>query len=143
MKLQRNATLALVLVGVLPILLAVGCASTPKKLTPAQIETLQPSGQLTDGVRVVKVEAKRYEFIPDPIVVRAGEKVRLTLTSLDVTHGFALPAYKINQRVEPHKISTVEFTAGKQGAYPIHCSVFCGWGHPFMKATLVVLPAAK
>jgi cytochrome c oxidase subunit 2 len=143
MKLHRTATLVFVLVSVVPLLLAVGCASTAKKLTPAQIGTLQPSGQLMDGVRVVNVEAKRYEFIPDPIVVRAGEKVRLKLTSLDVTHGFALPAYKINQRVEPHKISTVEFTAGHTGSYPIHCSVFCGWGHPFMKATLVVLPAAK
>jgi cytochrome c oxidase subunit 2 len=141
MKSHRTVTVALVFVGVLPLLFAAGCASTAKKLTPAQIETLQPSGKLVDGVRVVNVQAKRYEFIPDPIVVRSGEKVRVKLTSLDVTHGFALPAYKINVRVEPHKVSTAEFTAGKEGAYPIHCSVFCGWGHPFMKATLVVLPA--
>jgi cytochrome c oxidase subunit 2 len=141
MKFHRTAIVVLALVGVLPLLFVAGCASSAKKLTPAQIETLQPSGQLVDGVRVVNVQAKRYEFIPDPIVVRAGEKVRLQLTSLDVTHGFDLPAYKINLKVEPHKVSTAEFTAGKQGAYPIHCSVFCGWGHPFMKATLVVLPA--
>jgi cytochrome c oxidase subunit II len=141
MKLNRGTFF--VLVGLLPLLLAAGCASTAKTLTPTEIETLQPSGHLTDGVRVVTVEAKKYQFNPDPIVVRAGEKVRLKLTSLDVTHGFALPAYNIDVKIEPHEFTTVDFTAGKEGSFPFHCSVFCGWGHPFMTATLVVLPADR
>jgi len=133
--------ISILLVVLLALLSVVGCASTTKKLTPAEIETLQPSGRIENGVRVVKVEAKRYEFNPDPIVVRTGEKVRLEITSLDVAHGFALPAYHIDVKIDPHKVTTVEFNAGKEGASPIHCSVFCGWGHPFMKATLAVLPA--
>ena len=51
------------------------------------------SGELQDGVRVVKVVASRYKFDPDPIVVKLGEKVRIELTSADVIHGIYMPEF--------------------------------------------------
>lgn len=33
------------------------------------------SGTMVNGVRVITVTAKKYEFIPNPIVVNMGEKV--------------------------------------------------------------------
>lgn len=47
----------------------------------------QLSREVIDGTGVVEVEAKRYEFIPSPIVVTAGQPVRLEITATDVTHG--------------------------------------------------------
>jgi cytochrome c oxidase subunit II len=123
------------------VLLIASCAASNKTMTPSEMKALQPSGQIINGIRVVKVTAERYKFTPDPIVVRTGENVRVELTSKDTTHGFALPEYNIDVKVEPGKTSTASFTARNVGEFPIHCSVFCGLGHPSMRATLVVLPA--
>jgi cytochrome c oxidase subunit II len=99
------------------------------------------SGKLEDGVRVVKVRAKRFEYIPGTIVVNEGEKVRLEITSEDTTHGFGLSEYKIRLTLEPGKTQKAEFTAGKPGTYGFHCIVFCGMGHMKMRGELVVRPA--
>ena len=132
-----------VLAGLAGLVLITSCAPTSETMPPSEMDNLQPSGQIVNGIRVIEVTAKKYAFSPDPIVVRAGENVRVKLTSEDTTHGFALPAYDIDVKIEPGKTSTASFTAQSAGQYPIHCSVFCGWGHPTMTATLVVLPAAE
>jgi cytochrome c oxidase subunit II len=136
-----NLKSVLVLGGMIAALVIVSCASSKKPMTSAEELTSQPSGQIVEGVRVVKVTAQRYKFTPDPIVVRSGEKVRVELTSLDTTHGFKLSEYDVNVKIEPGKTSTATFTAGDQGEYHIACSVYCGIGHFGMKATLVVLPS--
>jgi cytochrome c oxidase subunit II len=133
----------LILGGMIAALLIVSCAPSKKSMTSAEKMTLQPSGQMVDGVRVVKVTAQRYKFAPDPIVVRSGEKVRVELTSLDTAHGFKLSEYDINVKIEPGKTSTATFTAGNTGEYPIACSVYCGIGHFGMKTELVVLPSGS
>lgn len=96
------------------------------------------SGKLENGIRVVEVKAQKYKFIPDPIVVNLGEKVRLVVTSLDVTHGLAIDEFGINIILNPHQVRTVEFTANKKGAFRIYCSVYCGSGHEHMQANLIV-----
>ena len=109
----------------------------------AAVESLTPSGTMLDGVRVVKVEAKQYEFIPAKIVVEEGDKVQVDITATDVEHGFALADYGIDQKVAPGKTETVTFTADKPGTHEFHCSVYCGPGHREMKGELVVLAAQK
>ena len=134
---------AVILTGLLAFLLAAGCVSGARELTPAEINTLQPSGRIVNDVRVVSVTARRYRFSPDPIVVRSGENVRLEIISLDVPHGFSLAAYHIDVRIEPGKATHVTFIAGRQGAFPVPCSVYCGPGHTDMRTLLMVLPAAR
>lgn len=99
-----------------------------------------PTGKLENGVRVIEMTAKRYEFIPSTVVVNQGDKVKLLVTSLDVTHGIKIKGYDINRRLPPHKTQTIEFTADKPGTHPFHCSVFCGFGHWHMRGKLIVLP---
>lgn len=117
------------------------CAGSNREITSSEIKALEPSGQIVNGIREINVTAERYKFTPDPIIVRAGEKVRVELTSKDTTHGFALSEYNIDIKIESGKTSTAKFTAGKIGEFPIHCSVFCGLGHLSMRATLMVIPA--
>jgi cytochrome c oxidase subunit 2 len=100
----------------------------------------QPSGEIIEGVRVIKMTAKRYEYNPSVITVNQSDKVRLEITSLDVKHGFALKAYKIDRKLEPGKTEIIEFTADKAGKFEFHCSVFCGLGHFGMKGKLIVKP---
>lgn len=139
---KNTNIIILVLAGLAALLSIASCASSGK-MSASEMNHLQPSGQIIDGIRVVSVTAEKYKFTPDPIVVRSGETVRVELTSNDTAHGFALPAYDIDVRLEPGTASTASFTARDAGEFPIHCSVFCGWGHPSMKATLVVLPAGN
>ena len=99
----------------------------------------EPSGEIKDGVRVVKVTAHRYDFKPDPIVVRRGERVRLEITTNDVAHGLAISDFKVNVAVPKDKITTADFTADKTGDFQINCSVYCGPGHGKMRGALKVV----
>ncbi len=99
---------------------------------------LTPSGEIIDGVRVVKMEAFQYGFKPDPMVVNKGEKVRLLVTSTDVVHGIMIREFGVNEKLPPGKEVVIEFTADKTGTFTVHCSVFCGPGHGKMHGSLVV-----
>lgn len=85
-----------------------------------------------------KITAKQFEFTPSTIEVNKGDKVRLIVTSVDVPHGIAIPEYGINQRLEPGKPETIEFTADKVGTFTAYCSVVCGSGHKSMKGQIIV-----
>jgi len=87
----------------------------------------------------VSIIAKQFAFYPAQIVVRKGQPLRLYLTSTDVTHGFALPAYKIDQPIKKGELATVDFVPDKAGTFPFHCSVFCGLGHLGMMGRLIVV----
>ena len=87
--------------------------------------------------------AKQFEFIPgtaEPIRVKLGDTVRITATSPDVSHGFAIPAFGVNAAIDPGKETTIEFVADKAGEFGFFCSVFCGRNHGAMKGTLIVEP---
>ncbi|MFO8008744.1 MAG: cupredoxin domain-containing protein [Candidatus Brocadiia bacterium] len=99
----------------------------------------EPSGKVEDGVRVVQVAARQFEFDPDTIVVRQGEKVRLEVTSEDVTHGMGIEAYGIEERLPPGETQKIEFTADEPGTHHFHCTVYCGEGHGGMHGELMVL----
>jgi cytochrome c oxidase subunit II len=107
------------------------------------------SWAMTDGAvargatprRVVAfdVVAERFHFSPDRFEVTRGDHVRLSIRSLDGTHGFSIRKLKVDIEVprtgEP---VTVEFDADRAGQFPITCSEYCGRGHKEMKALLVV-----
>ncbi len=143
---RKGTTLGLAM-GVASVLLvgAIGASfggDATNKVKAAETAVLQPSGSISNGVRVVEVKAKKYAFMPGEIVVNQGEKVRFDLSTEDVTHGIQLKEFKVDQRIEPGKPVSVEFTADKAGTYTFHCSVFCGLGHMGMRGKLVVLPMA-
>lgn len=89
---------------------------------------------------VVKMTARKYQYDPNVITVKQGEKVRLIITALDRDHGFDLKAFGINQRLKKGDPATIEFSADKVGTYEFKCSVFCGFGHGRMKGKLIVEP---
>jgi len=91
----------------------------------------------SDAVEIT-VEAKKYEFNPNVITAKQGDRVRLVITASDRDHGFKLEAFKINQVLKKGKPTTIEFMADKAGTFPFQCSNFCGLGHGKMKGKLVV-----
>lgn len=105
----------------------------------AEGSDLKLSGSIESGVRIIDVRASRYKFEPNPIVVKSGDKVRLIVTSADTAHGLAISKFKVDVRVSAGKTESVEFLADKKGAFPVHCSVYCGSGHGNMHATFIVI----
>lgn len=98
-----------------------------------------------EGV-VIRIEAMQWAFSPDEIVVRKGQKVTLVLTSRDVSHGFMLSAFGINEVVNPGSEVIITFTPDKTGTFEFRCSVYCGepWpgsglGHWVMRGYLKVI----
>ncbi len=89
-------------------------------------------------VKEFKMTAKQFVFDPATIEVNKGDKIRLIVTSIDVPHGIAIPEYGINERLDPGKPVTIEFTADKEGTFTAFCSVFCGSGHSNMKGKIIV-----
>lgn len=91
-----------------------------------------------EQLKTIQVTAKKWSFNPNPIRVKQGDVVRLEITSLDVTHGFALPDFNIDEVIEPGKKVVVDFLADKKGKFSFFCSVPCGLGHSRMRGQLVV-----
>lgn len=91
-----------------------------------------------DAVKTFKLTAKQWAFDPAEIRVKKGDRVKLEISSVDVAHGFGLPDFNVNQKLEPGKTVTVEFTADKAGTFTYSCNVLCGTGHKEMKGKLIV-----
>lgn len=109
-----------------------------------------------EGVQVINVTAKKYEFDPGTIHVKQGTKVQLKIAATDHAHGMKIQEYPEGDKamkvglvfspengctkIEKGQTATVEFTAQTAGTYPFRCCVDCGWHHRSMKGEVVVDP---
>ena len=90
--------------------------------------------------RKITVVAKKYEFNPSQIELKAGEPVEITFTSEDTKHGFVCKELNLEKVVyDKETPATVKFTPQKPGTYPFRCVNFCGFGHGKMKGEFVVV----
>ncbi len=95
------------------------------------------------------------EFYSGLMVANRGDNISITVKSIDTSpHGFALPAYGINQAIQPAQQlpngSTIAtsttiptFTASTAGIFRFACTVYCGPGHIEMTGNLAVLPTGN
>jgi len=90
------------------------------------------------GVSELELTAVKYNFTPNVIKVKKGDRVKLVITAGDREHGFKLAAFHIDQKLPRSEPVTVEFTADRAGIFPFQCSVFCGLGHKKMTGQLIV-----
>lgn len=87
----------------------------------------------------IDIAVANWKFTPAKITIPAGEPTTLRLTSTQGVHGIQSDDLGIPQTTIPNgKVVEVTFTPKKPGTYVIHCSVFCGPGHPNMMLTIVV-----
>ena len=88
--------------------------------------------------RVIKVIAKKFEFVPGEIHVKQGETVTLQFSAPEVPMGFNLADFKLRADIMPGKLTQLELTPDKAGTFTFLCDVFCGTGHEDMSGTLIV-----
>ncbi len=137
--------------GLVGLIFLVGCSQVNKSNKNSDVSSkfpapgfedvpemiVNPEGG-TDNVKEISITARQWKFDPDPIIVNKGDNVKLNIKSIDVTHGFSLPDFGINSKLNPGQTTMVEFTADKTGTFTFFCSVQCGEGHSNMKGTLIV-----
>ena len=102
-------------------------------------------GVTRDGTNVtVKMTAVRSHLTPEHVEIKAGDKVKWTITNLerarDATHGFGIPFYNINLSIEPGESITFEFEATRAGTFSYYCTEFCSALHLEMMGYLLVQP---
>ena len=117
----------------------------------------KPPSDAPEGVQVIEVTAKKYEFDPSPIRVKQGAKVQIKITAKDHAHGFKIselpdgaavgskPGLVFSTsrdctKIEEGQTATVEFVAQTSGTYSFRCCVHCGWHHRDMKGEIIVEP---
>ncbi len=94
----------------------------------------------SQAVKEFQITASQWVFEPNTITVKQGDAVRLLIKSIDVTHGFNIPDYGIDEELTPGNVTIVEFVADKPGEFTFFCSIFCGIGHAGMNGKLIVSP---
>ena len=99
-----------------------------KYYRPPEVGQVQATGNVVEiEMRVLE---NQWEWEPEIIQIKAGDKVRLKIYNEDnYDHGFAVDVFGINRRLFPKQTTLVEFTASTPGAFNFYCSVPCGEGH--------------
>jgi cytochrome c oxidase subunit 2 len=88
--------------------------------------------------QVIKITAKKFEYSPNEIRIKAGVPVVFEFTSLDRVHGFTVPDLGgVRLTIDPGKANLVTILAPKPGTYEFHCDLFCGDGHEGMTGKIV------
>lgn len=69
--------------------------------------------------------------------------VKLNMTSIDVLHNFAIPAFRLRQDTVPGRYTTLSFTATKEGVYNVFCSEYCGAFHSGMIGKVIAMEPSE
>lgn len=108
---------------------------------PNQQSVTPPPQQSTTSVtnaRVIQVTSENWKFTPNVITVKKNEKVRLQVTGISGTHGFAVPDLGINVPVAPGQTVAIDLPTDKAGTFALFCSILCGSGHFGMKGQIII-----
>lgn len=77
------------------------------------------------------------------LLLAVDRPVKLDLRSLDVIHGFFIPAFRIKMDVVPGIENYTWFVPTQLGSFDIECTVICGVSHALMLAKAIVVPVKE
>jgi len=89
--------------------------------------------------KVIRIVAKKFEFIPAEITLEKGVPVVLEFTAPDVAMGFSAPDFKVDVEIPPGKAVQVRLVPENAGTFDFICDVFCGEGHEDMGGRIHVV----
>ena len=88
-----------------------------------------------DGPKMLAVDER--------IVIPAGKVVKFLVTSNDVLHAFAVPAFWTKIDANPGRINETWAKVDRPGVYFGQCSELCGARHGYMPIAVEVVPEAQ
>lgn len=74
----------------------------------------------------------RLLAVDNEVVVPVNKIVRIQVTSSDVIHSFAMPAFGVKIDANPGRLNESWFKVTREGIYYGQCSELCGRDHAFM-----------
>ncbi len=113
--------------------------------------SLSENRRIDPSAMVVKVISQQWNWqfqYPDYLIASkdlylpVGKQVDFQLTSLDVIHGFFIPAFRIKQDALPGRTIDLRVTPTLIGEYYLACSQLCGSHHTEMTAKVYVVSQA-
>ena len=91
----------------------------------------------------LKAGQPRLLATDENLVLPVGKKIRVLVTSSDVLHAFAMPAFGSKVDAVPGRTNETWFQIDEPGVYYGQCSELCGAGHAFMPLAIQALPEAE
>lgn len=79
----------------------------------------------------------------DTLFVPINKAIKMKLVSLDVIHGFYIPAFRIKEDVVPGREKMAWFIPEREGSFELFCSNYCGMNHSYMYTYVKVMPEQK
>ena len=122
-----------------------GCAAPSRRAALTQLCAFAGLGLLGSIApaqekppRIVEIEARRFKYTPDRVVLKRGEAVIIAFHSIDFVHGFNVPDLGLRADLLPGQITRVPLRPMAAGSFAFLCDNFCGDGHEGMSGTFVV-----
>ena len=93
---------------------------------------VQSQNTQTNEVKEFIIQAARFNYSPDVIRAKRGEKIKLTIDNVDTLHGIRIPDLGISGN------ESLEFVVDKSGEFNWYCNNYCGNDHSRMQGKLIV-----
>jgi cytochrome c oxidase subunit 2 len=91
-----------------------------------------------------RAQGRPYLLATDtPLYVPVGETVRVIVTSNDVIHAFAVPAFGIKEDAIQGRTNETWFNVDRPGVYYGQCSELCGINHAYMPVEVHAVSRAE
>jgi cytochrome c oxidase subunit 2 len=87
----------------------------------------------------IKTGQIRLLEVDEPLTLPINTKIRVLVTSNDVLHSWAVPAFAFKKDCAPGRISEAWIEIQKEGVYYGQCSELCGMGHGFMPIKIIAV----
>ena len=84
--------------------------------------------------RTITITAKRWEYTPNEITIKKGEKVNLVVVDEDTKHGINIKGMKTTINAD----GSIALDTSVLGTYEFMCPNFCGEGHKEMDGNITV-----
>lgn len=94
--------------------------------------------------QTARAEGRPYLLATDaPLYVPVGATVRVLVTSNDVIHSFAVPAFGIKQDAIQGRVNETWFNVQREGVFYGQCSELCGINHAYMPVEIHAVSRAE
>lgn len=127
------------------------------KITRAQVEEFSAEVDKMVAAYTVRVEegvpivhppagsdvyllARNFDWGDFVLELEKGKTYQLKLTTRgDLKHAIVVHGLRLQNRIKPGELKTIEFTPAKSGTFEIVCGDWCGPGHGEMVGKLIVV----
>ena len=105
---------------------------------------LKEKSEAAPGTRFrTDADGPRLLGVDERMVIPAGKVVKFIVTSNDVIHAFAMPAFWTKMDATPGRLNETWAKVDRPGVYFGQCSELCGARHAFMPIAIEVVTPAR